>query len=356
MGLRRRRDRDGPHGAARLRRRLVAADPRHRRRRRQARAGDVRVSHRDAAATGALCPVRRAARNRRPAHPGDLPWSALPERCAPRARPRPRAVRRNRIRGEGERVDRRRPAARGLDARNGDRRIAGTRRRDLAPGERGNARRATRRRHAHGARRARASAHAPRGGVGRRVGEHRRSRRPAPPCAGEPRPERARARGTARRAPLRGAAGRRVRSGRHRRAARVPEADGAAAHRHRRRRAVAAAARRAGSYSPLPGRSRRGRQGAAGPVHRPRREGDLDRPDLDGGDGQHAGRRVARLPQGGRLRLGALLPELLPPRVRRARVSGRAAVSASHGCARIPMWIATTVYGEMPDGSTVYVY
>jgi L,D-transpeptidase catalytic domain/Putative peptidoglycan binding domain/PKD domain len=29
---------------------------------------------------------------------------------------------------------------------------------------------------------------------------------------------------------------------------------------------------------------------------------------------------------------------------------------ASHGCARIPMWIATTVYGEMPDGSTVYVY
>ncbi|HST13472.1 MAG TPA: L,D-transpeptidase family protein [Gaiellaceae bacterium] len=29
---------------------------------------------------------------------------------------------------------------------------------------------------------------------------------------------------------------------------------------------------------------------------------------------------------------------------------------ASHGCARIPMWIATTIYGEMPDRSTVYVY
>jgi L,D-transpeptidase-like protein/putative peptidoglycan binding protein/PKD domain-containing protein len=29
---------------------------------------------------------------------------------------------------------------------------------------------------------------------------------------------------------------------------------------------------------------------------------------------------------------------------------------ASHGCARVPMWIATTVYGDMPDGSTVYVY
>jgi peptidoglycan hydrolase-like protein with peptidoglycan-binding domain len=29
---------------------------------------------------------------------------------------------------------------------------------------------------------------------------------------------------------------------------------------------------------------------------------------------------------------------------------------ASHGCARIPMWIATTVYAQMPPGSTVYVY
>lgn len=29
---------------------------------------------------------------------------------------------------------------------------------------------------------------------------------------------------------------------------------------------------------------------------------------------------------------------------------------ASHGCARIPLWIAQTVYGELPPGSTVYVY
>jgi L,D-transpeptidase catalytic domain/PKD domain/Putative peptidoglycan binding domain len=29
---------------------------------------------------------------------------------------------------------------------------------------------------------------------------------------------------------------------------------------------------------------------------------------------------------------------------------------ASHGCARIPMWIAQTVYGLIPDGSVVYVY
>jgi hypothetical protein len=29
---------------------------------------------------------------------------------------------------------------------------------------------------------------------------------------------------------------------------------------------------------------------------------------------------------------------------------------ASHGCARIPMWIATTVYSMIPEGSSVYVY
>ena len=29
---------------------------------------------------------------------------------------------------------------------------------------------------------------------------------------------------------------------------------------------------------------------------------------------------------------------------------------ASHGCARIPMWIATTVYSMIPEGSTIYVY
>jgi peptidoglycan hydrolase-like protein with peptidoglycan-binding domain len=32
------------------------------------------------------------------------------------------------------------------------------------------------------------------------------------------------------------------------------------------------------------------------------------------------------------------------------------AYPASHGCARVPMWIATTIYGAMPSGSTVYVY
>jgi PKD repeat protein len=32
------------------------------------------------------------------------------------------------------------------------------------------------------------------------------------------------------------------------------------------------------------------------------------------------------------------------------------AYPASHGCARVPMWIAQTIYGDMPPGSTVYVY
>ena len=29
---------------------------------------------------------------------------------------------------------------------------------------------------------------------------------------------------------------------------------------------------------------------------------------------------------------------------------------ASHGCARIPMWVATKVYADIPEGSAVYVY
>ena len=29
---------------------------------------------------------------------------------------------------------------------------------------------------------------------------------------------------------------------------------------------------------------------------------------------------------------------------------------ASHGCARIPMWIATTIYADIAYGSAIYVY
>ena len=29
---------------------------------------------------------------------------------------------------------------------------------------------------------------------------------------------------------------------------------------------------------------------------------------------------------------------------------------ASHGCVRIPMWIATTIYAQIAYGSAVYVY
>jgi lipoprotein-anchoring transpeptidase ErfK/SrfK len=29
---------------------------------------------------------------------------------------------------------------------------------------------------------------------------------------------------------------------------------------------------------------------------------------------------------------------------------------ASHGCARIPMWIATTIYAQIGYGSAIYVY
>ena len=79
-------------------------------------------------------------------------------------------------------------------------------------------------------------------------------------------------------------------------------------------------------------RPRRDRQDAAGAVPRPRRPGLADRRDLDGRDRQHAARDVARLPEGDRVRLGALLPELLPGRLCDPRLSGRAAVP---GVARV---------------------
>ena len=56
----------------------------------------------------------------------------------------------------------------------------------------------------------------------------------------------------------------------------------------------------------------------------PRRPRD---PRLDGRNRQHAARHMARLPHGARLRLGPLLPALLPPRLRDPRLPLRAAVS-----------------------------
>ena len=137
----------------------------------------------------------------------------------------------------------------------------------------------------------------------------------------------ARARAPARRPALRGAPGRHVRdddleaSTRSRRStglARTGVVDAGAlgAPPHARRRRGRALRRR----------PRRGRQDAAGAVRRARRQGHADRRDLDRRDREHAARRVARLPQGGRLRLGPLLPELLPARLRGARLPGRAAV------------------------------
>ncbi len=95
--------------------------------------------------------------------------------------------------------------------------------------------------------------------------------RAAAPRGREPRPKRPHPRSTARSTALRSAAGRRLRRGRHRRAARVPEACGSSAHRRRRRRRLATAARGARPGRSVRRRPRRGRQGAAGPVRRARR-------------------------------------------------------------------------------------
>ena len=107
----------------------------------------------------ALRAVRRPARDSGAAHPGDVSRPAVPARAAARARSRSRAVRRARVRCHRDRVDDRRSAARRLDTRAGDRRSLGaaSSRRFIPPPPARWLRRA--RRHAHGARRARAGAH-----------------------------------------------------------------------------------------------------------------------------------------------------------------------------------------------------
>ena len=67
-------------------------------------------------------------------------------------------------------------------------------------------------------------------------------------------------------------------------------------------------------------RPRRGEQVAAAAHGRAGRPRDRGRARLDGRDGQHAGGPLAGLPQGRRVGLGALLPLVLPARVRGARV------------------------------------
>ncbi len=72
---------------------------------------------------------------------------------------------------------------------------------------------------------------------------------------------------------------------------------------------------------------------------------------------QHPARAVARLPQGDRLRLGALdYPNYF---LRGFAVHGYPDVPpypASHGCVRIPMWVATRVYSEIALGSAIDIY
>ena len=75
-----------------------------------------------------------------------------------------------------------------------------------------------------------------------------------------------------------------------------------------------------------------------------------------GATGQHADRPLAGLPQGHRLGLGALVPDVLPPRLRDPRLSVVPAYPASHGCVRVPMWVAPQLYSRIGWGQTIYVY
>ena len=75
------------------------------------------------------------------------------------------------------------------------------------------------------------------------------------------------------------------------------------------------------------------------------------------GDRQYADRHLARLQQGsGFQRPVDVLLDVLPPRLRRPRLSLGPPYPASHGCVRTPLWIAPTLYAEHGYGSTVHVY
>ena len=103
-------------------------------------------------------------------------------------------------------------------------------------------------------------------------------------------------------------------------------------------------------------RPRRGRQDAAGALPRPRRQGRADDARLDRRDGQHAARRVARLQQGRRLVWVLWYPSYF---LRGFAIHGYPEVPAypaSHGCVRIPMWLAPKLFEQIPMGSAIYIY
>ena len=59
----------------------------------------------------------------------------------------------------------------------------------------------------------------------------------------------------------------------------------------------------------------------------------------------------------GRLGLGALLPELLPARLRGARLPVDVPIyPASHGCVRIPIWVSQRIYALIPYGSRIVIH
>ncbi len=170
------------------------------------------------------------------------------------------------------------------------------------------------------------------------------------------RPERPRARTQARRAPLRAPGRRRLlrpdtfeaviafqKVNGLPRTGRVERGSGAGSH----AQAFPCAARR---------RLHRGRQDTPGADRRARRHRDEGRPRLDRRDRQHAARQLARLSQGRRLGLGALVPDVLHGRLRDPRLPVRARYPASHGCVRVPMWIAPTLFGPHGYGTTVVVH
>ena len=101
---------------------------------------------------------------------------------------------------------------------------------------------------------------------------------------------------------------------------------------------------------------RRGRQVPPGAVLRRRRARRRDRPRLDGRDREHTRRALARLLEGRRLELGALVPELLPPRLRDPRVPGGSGLSGFTRLRPRADVDRDVLYAQIPYGFPIYVY
>ena len=181
-----------------------------------------------------------------------------------------------------------------------------------------------------------------------------------PSLAGRARPNRAHARAPAGQAALRDKRSQQLLLVRHYgRRSRLPEGERHDAYRPCDTRSLAPAPDRARAARPLPRPvpPPRGRQDAAGLVPGRRWPSPASRPRLDRRHRKHAGRPLARLQQvRGFLPSGMYYSSFFLGGFAIHGFYSVPAYPASHGCVRMPMWIAPTIFASSDYGEADYIY